>query len=283
MLVTLDFFNGTYRIANHNLDKTANFISDLALSGLSIKRGLASDTATINLAKAVLDVTVNKLVYLLLDTPVRIEFYDSGSAVFKHAIDGFISKITFKGSDIVALTVTSKVSYHMKQMFVPEIASTCQNQIFSKMCGLVKSQFKGSDTRVTIDCLTGMMDYTSALEVVHGSIDNVQLAYVVLDGHFKTRVIGVDRLNKKLYLAMNFDNLSISVDIDIYLYCNKTYGQCHTRFNNIKNFYGFAGKGQSVKNFDVFSATGLTYCGEDVAALPQDVCGTDNSIFGIKI
>ena len=168
-------------------------------------------------------------------------------------------------------------------MFVPEIAATCQNQLFSKMCGLSKSNFVGSDTNINIDCLTGVMDYTTALEAAHGSIENLQLAYVILNGNFKTRVTGVDRVNKKLYLAMNFIDKVITVDIDIYLYCNKTYGQCYLRFSNVKNFYGFAGKGQSVTNFDIFSATGLTYCGEDAATLPQDDCTTDTNIFGIEL
>ncbi len=283
MLVTLDFFNGVYRIANHNLDSTATYIDRLNLTGLSIKRGLATDSAVLSISKSVLNITVSKLVYLILDTPVKVDFYDSDSDDFKYALDGYISKITTRNIDEVSLTIYSKISYHMKQSFLPEIASTCQNQLFSKMCGLVKTNYVGSDTGVVLDCLTGVMDYTAALEAVHGSIANLSLAYVVLDSYFKTRVIGIDRVNKKLYLAMNFLDLSITVDVDIYLYCNKTYGQCYQRFNNIKNFYGFAGKGQSVSNFDVFSATGLDYCGEDVAQLPQESCGSDNNIFGIEL
>jgi len=148
---------------------------------------------------------------------------------------------------------------------------------------LDKANFIASDTGVTIDCLTGVMDYTAVLEATLGSIDNLTLAYVILDGNFKTRVTGVDRVNKKIYIAMNFLDDIIIADIDIYLYCNKTYGQCYLRFANTKNYYGFAGKGQSVTNFDVFSATGLTYCGEDIASLPQDTCDTDTNIFGIEL
>ncbi len=283
MLVTLDFFSSTYRIANHNLDDTATFISNLKITNLSVKRGLAVDSATIVLNKSVLDATVDELVYLILDTPVLIQFYDTDSDTFKYGIDGYISKVLNKQANEVSLTITSKVSYHMKQMFIPEIAGTCQTQLFSKMCGLNKTGFVGSDTGVSVDCLTGVMDYTTALETAHGSIDNLQLAYVVLNGNFKTRVTGIDRVNKKIYLAMNFIDKIITVDIDIYLYCNKTYGQCHLRFSNVKNFYGFAGKGQSVTNFDVFSATGLTYCGEDVASLPAEDCPTDENIFGIDL
>lgn len=283
MLVTLDFFSGSYRIANHNLDSTAEYVSSLTLSSLSIKRGLATDSTTITISKTVLDLVVDELVYLILDTPIRLDFYDTDSASFKYGIDGYISKIKAKGLDLVVLTITSKIKYHMKQMFVPEIAATCQNQLFSKMCGLDKTNFVGSDTGVSLDCLTGAIDYTTALETAHGSIENLNLAYVVLNGNFKTRVTGVDRINKKLYLAMNFIDKTIIVDIDIYLYCNKTYGQCYLRFDNVKNFYGFAGKGQNVTNFDVFSATGLDYCGEDVAQLPKDTCDTDNNIFGISL
>ena len=283
MLVTLDFFNGTYRLANHNIDSTADFISSLTLTSMSIKRGLAVDSAIITIPMDVLDLVVDELVYLILDTPVKIEFYDNSSQDFKYGIDGYISKLATKSVNSATLTISSKISYHMKQMFIPEVAATCQNQLFSTMCGLDKANFVGSDTGVVLDCLTGVMDYTAALEAAHGSIENLNLAYVVLNNYFKTRVIGIDRINKKLYLAMNFLDKTITVDVSIYLYCNKTYGQCYTRFDNVKNFYGFASKGQQVSNFDIFSATGLTYCGEDAAQLPAQECSTDNNIFGIDL
>lgn len=283
MLITLDFFSGLYRLANHNLDPTAIFIDELKLSGFSVKRGLATDSASVELSKLVLDSVATSLIYLVPNIPVRIDFYDNDSANFKYGIDGYISKTTSSTADNVRLQIDSKVAYHMSQSFVPQVAATCQNQVYSKMCGLDKALFVAQDTSVTIDCLTGVMDYTPALEAVHGSIMNVQLAHVVLDGNFKTRVTGVDRVNKKIYLALTFASKIVTVDVGIYLYCNKSYGQCYSRFSNVKNFYGFAGQGQSVRNFDVFSATGLDYCGEDAATLPQDTCSTDTNIFGIKL
>jgi len=283
MLVTLEFFNGAYKLANHNLDTSADYINNLVLTNLSVKRGLATDSATVDISKKVIDTLISPLIYLILDTPVKVDFYDTDSDEFKYGINGYISKLSNKGTDTITLTISSKISYHMKQGFIPEIAATCQNQLFSKMCGLTKSNFVGSDTGLTLDCLTGSINYTSTLENIFGSIENLNLAYIVLDGNFKTRVIGVDRINRKLYIALNFMDKTITVDVDIYLHCNKTFGQCHTRFDNVKNFYGFAGKGQTVKNFNIFTSTGLTYCGEDIAELPSDTCSTDNNIFGIEI
>ena len=102
MLVTLDFFNGTHRIANHNLDSTATFVSNLVIGNLSIKRGLAVDSVLITISKTVLDFTIDELVYLILDTPVLVEFYDTDSGTFKYGIDGFISKIVTKDADTLS-------------------------------------------------------------------------------------------------------------------------------------------------------------------------------------
>ena len=282
MLVTLEFCN-TYRLANHNLDATAHWCSDLNVSGLSIKRGLTTDSANVDISRTTLELMATELIYLVPEVPVKLSFYDNLTETFILALDGYVSKTVNKTIDIVTLTIESKVSYYFKQYFVPNLDATCQNQVYSKMCGLNKDNFKASKVSTAIDCMTGAMDYTTDLQTAFGDIDNLYLAHVVLDTHFKTRVVNVDRINNKLYLAMSFYDKVITANIDIYLYCNKTYGMCYSRFNNVKSFYGFPSIGQSVKLFNIFSATNISYCGEDIASLPAEACDSDNNLFGVTI
>lgn len=282
MLVTLEFYNSV-KIANHNLDSTATFIDRLEFTGLSIKRGITVDTASLTVSRSIMNDLNLALVCLVMNTPVKVSFYDLNTGAFKPALDGYVAKMANKGVDEVTLSIESKVSFHSKQFFVPTLDSSCQNQVYSKMCGLNRNLFKATSPSITIDCLTGAIDYTTDFSSVFGDIDNIYLAHIVLGGFFKTRVISIDRLANKFYVLLNYYDMSLTTSITAYLYCNKTFGMCHTRFNNVKSFYGFPSIGQGVKTFNIFSATNITYCGQDIAVTDIASCSSDTNLFGIQL
>jgi hypothetical protein len=151
------------------------------------------------------------------------------------------------------------------------------------MCGLNRDLFKGVDPVISIDCLTGAIDYTPALQGAFGDIDNIYLAHIVLGGLFNTRVVSIDKVANKFYVLLNYYDMSITTSLTAYLYCNKTFGMCYERFNNVKSFYGFPSMSQGVKTFNIFSATNITYCGQNIATTDTASCSSDTNLFGIQL
>lgn len=283
MLTTL-VFSSTIKIANHNLDSTATYISGMDLTGLSIKRGIATDSATLKISIGALDYLGLSLLYLVPQSPVDIYIYDLKSDSFKLALKSYISKISHQNTDEVQLTLESRASYHATQFFVPNLESTCQAQAYSKMCGLNKATYAATTTGVVLDGLTGAIPYNSDIQAKYPNIDDLYLAHVVLNGYYKTRVVGLNKTSNLLYVLIHYYDKQVPISlVQLYPYCNKTYGMCYQRFQNTKNFYGFPSIGQTVKNFNIFSASNITYCGSEVATAFIDSCATDDNLFGIQL
>lgn len=283
MLTTL-VFSSSIKLANHNLDSSTTYISSLDLTGLSIKRGIATDSATLKISIGALDYLGLSLLYLVPHSPVDIYIYDLKTDTFKLALKSYIAKIAHTTTDEVTLTLESRASYHATQFFVPNLESTCQAQAYSKMCGLDKNMYKATSLNITLDGLTGAIPYTAEMQARFPNIEDLYLAHIVMNGYYKARVVGVNRTSGLLYILVHYYDKQVSISsLDIYLYCNKTYGMCYQRFSNTKNFYGFPSIGQTVKNFNIFSAGNITYCGSDVATAFIDTCSTDDNLFGIQI
>lgn len=292
MLVTL-LIADTIKVANHNLDTNATFIADLNIPSLALRKGLSSDSCVIDFPIQALDV-ISPLIYLTTGNSCDVSIFVSDNAItpWLKILSGYIASIAEKKDDIVSLRIASKYSFYQNQSFMPKISHLCQNQIYSPICGLVKSNFSVTFPEVVIDCLTGKVLFsmsstsltcngeTMALpnKLLNRTSKDLEQAYVILGGMFKSKILGLT--NDAFYLDLNFTDKSITTSLTIILSCDKSYGSCYKKFSNIKNFFGFANVAQQAKNYNIFTSNALQYCGdyED-----QPVCALDNNLFGVSL
>lgn len=290
MLITLQFAD--FKIANHMTDPSAVYISSLDIRSFSTKKGVAADKFQFTIPMEALDALNESFAYLIYNTPVKL-YLDN-----KLTINGQVSEISIQASNVVNFSVESMTAWHLKQMFSPSVEAGCQNQTYSKHCGLSPVDFSYHFTTVEIDCMTGYADIQMlpAGIILGGNLapiannNNSQFfdlaswvqAIVVINGKYKSRVVKV--ADDKIYFAMNYmDSKVTTVTLDVYLKCDRTYGVCYSRFDNSHNFWGFPNVGRKVSTFDIFSATSLEYCGEELVGGPLESCTTDTSFFGINL
>lgn len=281
MLVTLEFYD--IKLANHSLDNSAIYISELDVNSIAIKRGLAIDTASVKISKDVLDLLSLQPLYLFQTTLVKLYFYDDNSSSFILGLDGVVSKVTYANNSEVVLNIESSINQLLSNSFMPSINNSCQANLYSTVCGLNKDTYKVSLSNILMDCLVGSIPITQPMLDKYPNIDDLYLGIVIINNFYRSRVIGIDKTLNKLYLLSNFyDSITLLASVEIYPYCNKTYGMCYNRFNNTKNFYGFPSTGQTTNTFNIFSSSSITYCGEE---LQESIvsCELDNSLFGITI
>jgi len=233
------------------------------------------------------------------------------------AISGYVTKVSSNAVDVVKLEITSLLAYKMKETATPKLSTTCQSQVYSKMCGLEPDRHRMTVTNVPISCLSGFFNILKGAETI--SIGDTTVEFIPIDGNlrlydgnlthidtltqtnfkfynldiwvgmiviingvYRTKVTKI--IGDKAYIAMNYLDMETTANtIDFYLPCDKTYGICHKRFNNTARFWGFPNVGKQVNTYDIFSADNLTYCGSDEAILPKDDCPLDDNLFGVII
>ena len=306
----------SYALANHFNDPDAIFIEDLGITTVSTRKGLASDSFRFSLNLEVLDSLDKSFLYLCYNTPADL-YIDR-----QLLITGFIDKISLDAKGHVSFEVSSMMKLHGSQFFTPSMTTSCQNEVYSKNCKLKPSEWSYHFQDVLIDGLTGRVSLdidslakdislggsirvgadliadgnTVTLDgntdlvdpdtsVNNGSFLRRELwwsAYVVLDGLYRSHVVNVT--DDAIYLSMNFLNTKkIAHTVQVYLKCDKTYGQCFSRFQNTNNFWGFPTNGRLLGTFDIFSASELNYCGDQEAATILESCPTDSSIYGVNL
>lgn len=289
MLVTLEL-SETFKIGNHNKDTDTIYISDLKVKSMSLKSGLAADTMQVTIPQSALD-TVSPLIYLTSNYGVKVFIYIDNN--LELVLDGLVTKVSHTVSRDISLSISSKASYYMKQLFLPRIESVCQLQVYSAMCKLNEDDYKISLNSVPVDTITGVIPYTLTLDTftLGGvSIDisnkplfkikkNYTLAFIRLNRSFKSRILSISDNN--ISIDLNYIDTQVNLDFEIILSCDKTYGTCYNRFNNTQNFFGFTNKGKTIKNYNIFTSEALTYCGEQEGV--DDTCVTDNTLLGVEL
>ena len=293
MLMTLLVANNT-KIANHNLDDRATYIEDLSIRNLVIRKGLATDVCNLDIPRAALD-QIDPLIYLTTGNPCDISIFVDDAfnlPTWLKVMSGYITDIVEKKDDLISLKIASKYSFYQNQFFMPKVSHLCQNQIYSINCSLDKSNFSVTIPNVVIDCLTGKVEFSLlsnsltcngiTVELTGGLLnrtsEDLEQAYVILGGLFKSRIIGLT--DEAFYLDLNFTDITITTNITLILSCDKSYGMCYKKFSNTRNFFGFANSAQQAKNYNIFTSSALDYCGdyED-----QSVCSLDNTLFGVSL
>lgn len=287
MLITLSIANN-YKIANHLTDPDATYISSLKINSVSTKKGIATDTYKFTMERDVVDHLDQSFLYLCYDTPA--DLYIDNILIFK----GYINKIDTSAKSIVSLNVTSIMNWQLQQFAAPQIDSLCQNQVYSENCTLIKEDFSYVFTTVDINCFTGevTLDTLGGYATLGGNtgtgndlfLDTSMWwnAFVIINGIYKTTVVNV--IDGKIFLGLNYMDMNITTtSLVVYLKCDKTYGECYSRFNNTRNFWGFANTGRKISTIDIFSASDLEYCGQELANQDFEYCSTDVSIFGILL
>ncbi len=286
MLITLSIAD--YKIANHYSDPEATFVSSLQFGTISTKKGIATDSFKFKIEKAVLDHMEETFTYLCYDTP--IDLYIDNQLVFK----GYIDKLNTSATNVVDITVVSIMQWQLAQFISPMVSNLCQNQVYSENCTVDKNMFKYDFTTVEIDCFTGSVTLDTLVGAVTlggntGIGNNIFIdksmwwnAIVIINGKYKTTVVNVT--DDKIFLGINYVDMNIVTEsLTVYLKCDKTYGECFSRFKNTKNFWGFSNVGRRASTIDIFSASNLDYCGEELANKDFILCATDFSIFGISL
>jgi hypothetical protein len=290
MLITITFANK--RLANHYDNIDAIYVSSLDFSFLATKKGIASDRATFSMPIEALNDIFSEFAYLIYETPVIIEI--DKQVLFR----GYVTKIDTRANNKATFEATSVMTWQLQQFFSPSIEGTCQNQVYSQNCKLDRLDYSIEFSNVNIDCMTGY----ATIEILSDSVilggdssitllDSKRLflkpknwwqAIVVINGVYRTKVVNVTE--DRIYFAMNYmDLIATTSSLTVYLKCDKTYGTCYSRFNNVKNFWGFANTGRRVTTYDIFSAAALEYCGEDSVSGPLEHCTTDDNIIGVEL
>lgn len=286
MLMTILLAN-KYKIANHYMDPEATYISSLGDQTISTKKGIATDTFKFTVEKDVIDFLGETFTYLCYDTPAKV--YLDGVLI----ISGYVTKLSTTAINQITIDVSSIMKWQMAQFLSPAISGLCQNQVYSENCGLIATDYSASFTTVEIDCFTGSADISISGGVVtlggnatassiFSDLDMWWNAIVIIDGVYRTTVASVT--DDKIYFGINYlDMMATTTTLTVYLKCDKTYGECFARFSNTKNFWGFANTGNKVQTFDIFSASNLTFCGDELQEQAFEPCDTDFNIFGINI
>lgn len=293
MLITLKFAN--FYLSNHYY-AGYGYVSELKTPNLSTKKGTAIDSYRFSVPIAALDRLYQAPAYLCYNTPLKVYLDKIGYNGGKLIIDGYISKITVTAKNIAEFTVSSIASWQMKQSLAPAVSGSCQNHIYSENCGLDQEQHKYSFSYVSIDAMTGAISLS--IDKVAGTIvlgnstyssgssafltlANWRNGHILINNYYPARI--VDVTEDKIFLNINFVNKVIQVyNVQVFMHCDKTYGICYTTFNNTKNFWGFPNTGNNLQTFDIFSASDLTFCGDDLQQQELEPCDTDDNLFGVK-
>lgn len=288
MLITLAIAN-KFKLANHFTDETAIYVSSLKLDSISTKKGNAIDTISFTLENAVLDSIDESFLYVCYETIVDV-YIDSNLI-----IAGYIDTLTSTSDNKINFGISSVMKWQYQQFLAPALAGSCQNQVYSTNCKLNADSFNYQFTTVKINCFTGKV----ALTITEPNIilgDNVSStgnslfldrqnwwnAIVIINGIYRTTVTNVT--DDAIYLGINFLDIKLTtVSLTVYLKCDKTYGQCYSRFNNTKNFWGFANTGNQVQTIDIFSGSNLTFCGIELQEQDLIACDIDFSIYGVDL
>lgn len=286
MLITISIAD--FKIANHYTDPTAKYVSSLKLSAITTKKGIATDSFKFTIEKSVLDYMDESFAYLCYDTIVNL-YVDN-----KLVINGYIDKLNTSSTNVVSFDIMSIMKWQLSQFMAPSISGLCQNQIYSENCTLAKEDFDYVFTTVEVNCFTGAV----SLDLLGGAVTlggNTGIgnpifldrsmwwnAIIIINGKYKTTVTNVT--DTDIYLAINYLDLTVlTVSLSVYLKCDKTYGECYSRFSNTRNFWGFANTGRKAQTFDIFSASELHYCGEDLVNQDDLTCITDYNLFGVDL
>lgn len=287
MLVTIQVAND-YKIANHYTDVDAIFVSSLSIVSLSTKKGIATDSFRFSIEKAVLDHLDETFTYLCYDTPISI-FIDNILV-----LSGIVDKVNTSSTKVVEFDIVSIMQWQLEQFVAPSVSALCQNQVYSTNCGLDQNSYKYTFTTVDVNCFTGAI----SLDTLGGTVtlggntgagnsafltrDMWWNAIVIINGKYRTTVVNVT--DTDIYLGINYMDMNVTtVSLEVYLKCDKTYGECYSRFNNTQNFWGFSNTGRKLQTFDIFSATALDYCGEELVIQDPLSCDTDFNIFGVDL
>jgi hypothetical protein len=311
MLITIHIAD--FKLANHYINPEAIFVSDFKLRVVKTKKGLASDNLTFTLHKDIFDTMNKSFAYSCYDTPVKI-FIDD-----ENIFDGYISKLSTEKTNRVKFEINSLSKWFLAVDATPKITTYCQNQLGSANCGIEPKEYKYSFTNVHIDGFTGLVTlsidkvaeeitlgsstsqatniydgneelydgnniYTITTKVVNNPVflelENWVNAIVIIDNEYKTNIVNVTK--DAIYLVLNFTNTKlVAGTLDVYLKCDKTYGQCYKRFNNVSNFFGFANSREDISTIDIFSATNLVYCGQEEQEFLD--CPFDNNLYGVEV
>jgi hypothetical protein len=289
MLITIQVANSALKLANHLDDPEAIYVSELNIQSISLKKGLAQDRFGFSIPTRVLEHINMVGLGFFYDTPIKV--YVQGQSIFS----GYIDKIEDRGNGIVNLDVASSHTYTLKQSMSPNLHQTCQNQIYSYNCGLNAYSYSCEATDVELTCFDGSIPYTVNqtdlfLDGQHCIVqtpafynkNNLINAFVIINGIYKSKIIRVS--DTHIFLAMKFLDYSFTIEsIRLYLACDKTYGLCYKRFDNVQHFWGFPNIGQQLQRIDIFSSTALEYCGEDMADTTLEPCDTDHHLFGVEL
>ncbi len=299
MLVLLNFAN-KFKLANYYIDG-ATYVSSLKVNNFNSKKALAIDSISFNLHTEVFDSIGESLAYICYNTLVDV-YLDE-----QKVMQGYVDKLATSSTTNVRLTLRSLVALHSKLTISPQIENTCQNQVYSYMCGLNKNDFACEFTNVTIDCFTGLVtldiDGVAGTASLGGSPsatfpraattapinnplflkkENWWNAFVILNDVYRATVVNVS----ESAITLDINHLEATVtasNVKVYLKCDKTYGTCYKRFSNTKNFWGFPNNGNKIQTLDIFSASSLEYCGADYSDQEFEYCDTDFNIFGVNI
>ena len=135
--------------------------------------------------------------------------------------------ITFKAIDLLAL----------KKCLIPPTvySSYCNNTLFDSHCGVLSSLYR-TVTLVSASS-DGMILYSGAF----GSADPDYFTYGYVEFNNNFRMITKhDKTNSCIYLHMSFDEDVNNKTVTVYAGCDKTPQTCKNKFNNLRNFKGFA-------------------------------------------
>lgn len=288
MLITLAIAN-KFKIANHYEDTSATYISSLSINNVTTKKGVAIDSISFTLEEVVFDSLNESFFYICYETPVNV-FIDSHLV-----IAGYIDTITSTSDNKINFNISSIMKWQYQQFLAPAIEGSCQNQVYSENCKLNKDTFNYQFTTVDIDCFTGKVNLaigSSSITLGNNTSStgnrlflnrqNWWNAIVIINGIYRTTVVNVT--SDAIYLGINFLDLKLTtVSLIVYLKCDKTYGQCYSRFNNTQNFWGFANTGNQVQTIDIFSGSNLTFCGIELQNQDFEACDIDFSIYGVDL
>ncbi len=309
MLITIHIAD--VKLANHYNDIDALYVSDFKLKTIKTKKGLASDDLVFTLHKDIFDSIDRSFIYSCYGSPVKLFLDDI------LLFNGYIDKLSTERTNRIKFNIKSNIYWFFKTNASPKKTVYCQNQLGAVNCGINVLFYKASFENVPIDGFTGYVSLRikkDEKEVILGGsssfmtpiidgnevlkdgnlelvqpllntpllleLENWTNAYVVINGVYKTNIVNI--INNAIYLGLNFtDTKLVAETLDIYLKCDKTYGQCYKKFNNVQNFWGFPNNREDIAKVDIFSATNLVYCGQEEQEFEE--CPFDHNLYGVEL
>jgi hypothetical protein len=305
-----------FSISNYYTEE-AIFIEDLTISRFNSKRGLTVDSLSVDIHREVLDHIAESFSYICYRTKVKVIVDDL------EVLDGYIDKIAISTTGNVSWSIVSIVTWFQELSLAPKLSFRCQNQIYSQTCGLNPMKHSIEFRNVNIDLFTGNVPLAIdvpnkaislgggppinlTLEYFDGNVStydgNSQIlipservpphsflelkswwnAYVIINDKYRSEVTFVG--DNYISLAISHTvGIAVADKLEVYLSCDKTYGICYNKFDNLNNFWGFANLGQTISTIDIFTASNLEYCGADYADTSFEYCASDFSLFGVNL